>query len=54
MNVPARGFVFLAVLSFLLSLAGCASKEKSQYPDVYQGGQYYGDAIHSDNQKQQH
>lgn len=39
--------IFLTILSIVI-LNACANKEMRR-PTVYRGGQYYGDAIHSED-----
>jgi len=39
-----NAFSLICIIVCLLMLAGCA---QSRQPTVYQGGQYYGNAIHA-------
>jgi len=51
MNTIAHVLSFSCIVACIVFFAGCSSAAQPHHPDAYQGGQYYGDAVHPENQE---
>ena len=44
---------FFCVVAAMTMCVGCSGHSRDQRPEVYRGGQYYGDALHAKDLKKQ-